>query len=182
MALQQSGDILSVGFDLYLRLLDEAIRRLDSSEEELPPEVYLELEYSGFIPDSYISGPMEKMEVYKRIASISTDEELDTVFTELEDRFGPCPMKSRVCFPLAEIRIICRRLRISSMRERKGRLEMEFSKVAAVSADKIVKVIETGGGSVSLDPRRPNVLFMNTASVGLKEKSEFIRGRLSALV
>ncbi|HUX14493.1 MAG TPA: transcription-repair coupling factor, partial [Spirochaetia bacterium] len=179
---QQSGDILSVGFDLYLRLLDEAIRKLDSSDEELPPEVYLELEYSGFIPDSYISGPMEKMEVYKRIASISTDEELATVFTELEDRFGPLPDEVQSLLSLAEIRIMCRRLRISSMRERKGRLEMEFSKVAAVSADKIVKVIETGGGSVSLDPRRPNVLFMNTASIGLKEKSEFIRGRLSALV
>jgi transcription-repair coupling factor (superfamily II helicase) len=179
---QQSGDILSVGFDLYLRLLDEAIRRLDESEEEMPPEVYLELEYSGFIPDGYIAEPIEKMEVYKRIASIVTEEELDTVFTELEDRFGPLPDEVQSLLSLAEIRIMCRKLLISSMRERKGRLEIEFSKVAAVSADKIVKVIETGGGSVSLDPRRPNVLFMNTTSVGLKEKSEFIRGRLSALV
>ncbi|WP_455382244.1 transcription-repair coupling factor [Salinispira pacifica] len=179
---QQSGDILSVGFDLYLKLLDEAIRRLDENEEELPPEVYLELEYSGFIPDSYISEPIEKMEVYKRIASIVTDEELDAVFTELEDRFGPLPDEVQSLLSLAEIRIMCRKLLISSMRERKGRLEIEFSKVAAVSADKIVKVIETGGGSISLDPRRPNVLFMNTTSVGLKEKSEFIRGRLSALV
>ncbi len=179
---QQSGDIASVGFDLYLRLLDEAIRRLDESEEEAPPEVYLELEYTGFIPDSYISGAIEKMEVYKRIASIVTDEELDTVYAELEDRFGPLPDEAQSLLALAEIRIICQRLRVSSVRERKGRLELEFTKVAAVSVDKLLKMIETSGGSVSLDPRRPNVLFMNTSSVGLKEKSEFIRGRLSALV
>ncbi|HUX51078.1 MAG TPA: TRCF domain-containing protein, partial [Spirochaetia bacterium] len=179
---QQSGDILSVGFDLYLKLLDEAIRRLEDTGDEGPPEVYLELEYTGFIPDSYISEPIEKMEVYKRIASITTDEELDSVYAALEDRFGPMPDEVQSLLSLAEIRIICQRLHISSIRERKGRLEVEFARVASVSVDKLLKMIETGGKSVLLDPRRPNVLFMNTTSVGLKEKSEFIRGRLSALV
>ena len=63
---------------MYLRLLDEAIRELDrDGREEEAPEVYLELEYSGYIPDSYISDQLEKMEIYKGIAAISSDEELD---------------------------------------------------------------------------------------------------------
>ena len=76
---EQHGQILSVGFDLYLRMLDDAVARLRNEQREEPPEPYLELEYSGFIPDAYIAEPMEKMDVYKRIASVSTQADLDRV-------------------------------------------------------------------------------------------------------
>lgn len=180
---QQSGDILSVGFDLYIKLLDEAIRRLDKEEkEERPPEVYLELDYTGFIPDSYIDEPTEKMEVYKRIASIGTEAELETVQAELEDRYGPLPEEVHSLLSLAEIRIICRKLFVSSLKERRGHVEIEFAKLALISSEKLLRLIESAGGTVRLDPRRPQVVLMETSSVGLKEKSEFIRGRLSSLV
>ncbi|MFP4113705.1 MAG: transcription-repair coupling factor [Spirochaetales bacterium] len=179
---EQSGDILSVGFDMYLRLLDEAIRRLDEDAEEQEEEVYLELEYSGFIPDGYVSEPAEKMEVYKRVASITTDQELENVAGELQDRFGPLPDEVHSLLSLAEIRVLCRKLHIASLKERKGTLEVEFGKVAKISADRVVTLIQSSGGKVKLDPRRPAVLVMDTEGIGLKEKSEFIRGRLSTLV
>ncbi|MDR0708345.1 MAG: transcription-repair coupling factor, partial [Treponema sp.] len=59
---EQSGDIYSVGFDMYMRLLDEAVRRLEDAEYESENETLLELEYSGFIPDSYIDSAQTKME------------------------------------------------------------------------------------------------------------------------
>ncbi len=179
---EQSGDILSIGFDLYLRLLDEAIRNLDEEAEPQDEEVYLELEYSGFIPDSYVSEPIEKMEVYKKIASISTQDGLESTAGEIQDRFGPLPDEVHSLLSLAEIRILCRSLHISSLRERKEKLEIEFGKVAKVSADRVVSLIQSSGGGVRLDPRRPHVLVMDTGAVGLKEKSEFIRGRLATLV
>ena len=179
---EQSGDILSIGFDLYLRLLDEAIRKLDEEAEPQDEEVYLELEYSGFIPDSYVSEPIEKMEVYKKIASISTQDALEATAGEIQDRFGPLPDEVYSLLSLAEIRILCRSLHVASLRERKGKLEIEFGKVAKVSADRVVNLIHSSGGGVRLDPRRPQVLVMDTGTVGLKEKSEFIRGRLAALV
>jgi transcription-repair coupling factor (superfamily II helicase) len=179
---EQSGDILSVGFDMYLRLLDEAIRRLDEEGEQQEEEVYLELEYSGFIPDGYVSEPVEKMEVYKRIAGITTEEELESVAGELQDRFGPLPDEVHSLLSLAEIRVLCRKLHIASLKERKGKLEVEFGKVAKISADRVVTLIQSSGGKVKLDPTRPAVLIMDTEEIGLKEKSEFIRGRLSTLV
>ncbi|TVQ27561.1 MAG: transcription-repair coupling factor [Spirochaetaceae bacterium] len=179
---EQSGDILSVGFDLYLKLLDEAIRRLDDTEAPADEEVYLELQYSGFIPDSYVNEPVEKMEVYKKIASIGTEQELEAIAGELQDRFGPLPEEVQSLLSLAEIRVLCKTLRIASLRERGGTLEIEFAKVARISADRVVGLIQASGGTVRLDPKRPHVLVMDTASVGLREKSEFIRGRLSTLV
>ena len=179
---EQSGDIVSVGFDLYLKLLDEAIRRIDEDGGEPEEEVYLELQYSGFIPDSYVSEPVEKMELYKRVAAISTEEELESVAGEIQDRFGPLPDEVHSLISLAEIRVLCKRLSIVSVRERKGELELEFGKVAKISPDRVVNLIQSSGGTVRLDPKRPNVLRMDTESIGLKEKSEFIRGRLSTLV
>ena len=180
---QQSGDILSVGFDLYIKLLDEAIRKLDrEQQEDQPPEVYLELDYSGFIPDNYIDEPTEKMEFYKKVASIGTETELEAVQGELEDRYGPLPEEVHSLLSLAEIRIICRKLFISSLKERRGHVEIEFSKLALISTEKLLRLIESSGGTVRLDARRPQAVLMETSSVGLKEKSEFIRGRLSSLV
>ncbi|MEW5814540.1 MAG: transcription-repair coupling factor [Spirochaetota bacterium] len=179
---EQHGDILAVGFDLYIRLLEEAIAELSEEKEEKPPEVYLELEYSGFIPDTYISDQTEKMEVYKKIAAITTEEELDRVFSELQDRFGPLPVEVLSLLSLAEIRILCGKLFISSLKERKGTLEVEFGKVSIISVDKLLNLIKNSGGKVQLDPHRPHVLIMKTDLIGLSEKSEFIRDRLSALL
>jgi transcription-repair coupling factor (superfamily II helicase) len=179
---EQSGDIMSVGFDMYLRLLDEAIRELDTEREETPPEVYLELEYTGYIPEGYIDEAEEKMEVYKKIASIVSEEELEGVTAELLDRFGPLPEELQSLLGIAEIRILCKKLYISSIKERKGSLEVEFSKVVKIAVNRLLTLIRDSRGKVRLDPKRPYILIIETGSIGLKEKSEFIRDRLSALL
>jgi transcription-repair coupling factor (superfamily II helicase) len=179
---EQHGDILAVGLDMYLRLLDEAVGSLGEEKREEPPEVYLELEYSGFIPDSYVAEPMEKMEMYKKIASISTEGELEAARRALEDRFGPMPEEVLSLFAIAEIRILCRRLAVASLKEKNGVVRVEFSRVAQVSVDRVLRLMAESGGSVSLDPRAPQCLLMRAGGIGLKDKSEFISERLSRLL
>ncbi|MDR3161009.1 MAG: transcription-repair coupling factor [Spirochaetaceae bacterium] len=179
---EQSGDIYSVGFDLYLHLLEEAIRKLEDSQYEEETEALLELEYSGFIPDGYIDSAQEKMEVYKKIASIRTKDELESLHAELLDRFGPLPDEAASLLALAEIRIICREIAVSSLKERGGIVRVEFRKVSKVKTEGILRLIRESGGKVRLDPRTPNVLSLTTGSIGLREKSEFIREKLAALV
>jgi len=178
---EQSGDIYSVGFDLYIKLLDEAVRRLEDSSYETEIETLLELEYSGFIPDSYIDSAQEKMEVYKMIAAIREKDDLERVYSELLDRFGPLPDEAASLLSLAEIRIICRQLAVSSLRERAGIVRIEFMKVARVKVERLIRMMQESGGKVKLDPKKPNVILLTTGSIGLKEKSEFIREKLSAL-
>ncbi|MCI6663181.1 MAG: transcription-repair coupling factor [Spirochaetia bacterium] len=178
----QSGEIFAVGFDLYLKLLEEAVQRLTDENFQAQNEVLLELEYSGFIPESYITNPQTKMEVYKKIASISERETLERMYGELEDRFGPIPEEVYSLLSLAEIRIICRRLSIATLRERGGMVTVEFARVSDVSVDKVLRLMKEGGGRVKLDAKRPNVLLLETGKIGLKEKSEFIREKLEMLV
>ncbi|MCL2808850.1 MAG: transcription-repair coupling factor [Treponema sp.] len=178
---EQSGDIYSVGFDLYIKLLDEAVRRLEDSNYEAETETLMELEYSGFIPDSYIDLPHQKMEVYKMIAAIREKDDLDRVYSELHDRFGALPDEIQSLLALAEIRIICRQLAISSLKERAGVIRIEFAKVSKIKVDRLIRLMQEQSGKIKPDPKKPNALLLVTGNIGLKEKSEFLREKLSAL-
>ncbi len=179
---QQHGEILSVGFDMYLRILDDAIAEMSESTEEKAPEVLLDLDYSGFIPNGYISNQSDKMEIYKKISSIQTDYDLGRIVGELEDRFGPMPDEVHSLLSIAELRIICRTLYISSLKEKKGEIRITFSKVSMISVDKVLRLINESKGAVRLDPLNPQHLIMNSEKIGLKDKSEFIREKLQSLV
>lgn len=179
----QSGEISSVGFDMYLRLIDEAVAELDHRKDEIRTgDVYLELEYSGYIPDSYIRDHSEKIEIYKKIASVTSEEELNIICTEMEDRFGPVPDEVESLVSLAEIRVLCTRLYISSLREKRGIIEITFAKVAVISHEKIIRLITEGGGKIRLSPTQPNVLTVQTDLIDLKEKSAFLRDKLMRLL
>ena len=178
---EQSGDIYSVGFDLYLRLLEEAVERLQNAGYEPETEPIIELEYTGFIPDSYIRVPETKMEIYKKIAAVRTAEELDRLYAELSDRFGPVPEEAESLLALAEIKIICAKLAIASLKERNGTVRITFAKVSKISIDKLLRMIKESAGRVKLDAKQPNVIMLETGSIGLKEKSEFISEKLNQL-
>jgi len=178
---EQSGDIYSVGFDLYLRLLEEAVERLQNAGYEPIPEPIIELEYTGFIPDSYIHVPETKMEVYKKIAAVRTAEELDHLYAELSDRFGPVPAEAESLLALAEIKITCAKLSIAALKERNGTVCITFAKVSKISIDKLLRMIKESNGRVKLDAKRPNVIMLETNNIGLKEKSEFISEKLGQL-
>jgi transcription-repair coupling factor (superfamily II helicase) len=177
---EQSGDIYAVGFDLYLKLLEEAVAKMTESGE-IEEEPYLELEYAGYIPDDYVSGPTVKMEIYKKIASIVNQDDLDALHAELEDRFGPLPEDVQSLLSLAEIRVLARRLSIASIKERKGVITLEFSKVSKVSVERLLALMRESSGRIKLDPERPNVLMVTAGQIGLKEKSEYLREKLAAL-
>jgi len=179
---EQSGDILSVGFEMYLKLLDEAVAEKMGEKRDEPEEVFLELDYSGFIPDTYITDPTDKMDVYKKIASVVTDDDLERVHAEVHDRFGPLPDEVHSLLSLSEIQILCRKLRIKSLRERGGLCTVEFGRMLDFPFEKAMRLLKESGGKVKSLPARPNVLVLETKMVGLAEKSAFIRERLSRLL
>ena len=177
----QSGNVYSVGFDMYLRLLNEAVERLSASEYVPQSEVLMELEYTGFIPDSYIQNPEEKMEIYKKIAGITSREELDAVYGELLDRFGGVPDEVMSLLTLSEVRIIADSLFITSIKEKSGVTKIEFGKVGNIKIDRLMSLIKENPGTIRLDAAHPNMIVMQTGKIGLKEKSAFISEKLERL-
>lgn len=179
---EQSGFMSSVGLDMYIRLLDEEIAKLQNTEQPNQNEVFLELDYSGFIPDTYISDATVKFDIYKKIASCRTDEQLERLSAELKDRFGNIPEEVSNLLYICELRIVCRKLDIYHMKERRGSVMVEFSRIASISIDRLVQMIQTSNGAVTIDPHKLNVMMMKTDAINLKDKALFILEKLQRLV
>ena len=143
--------------------------------------MYLELDYSGFIPDTYIRDPATKFEVYKKISSVRTDYELEALRGELEDRFGAYPVEVDNLFCIAQIKILCRKLEIYHLSESRGFVQVEFSHLAAIKPDKIINLLRLSNGRVKMDSSRMNYMKMQTDAVSLKDKALFILEQLKRL-
>ncbi len=179
---EQSGFMSAVGLDMYIRLLDEAIAKLQNTGAKQETEVFLELDYSGYIPDNYIPDPTIKLEIYKKIAAIRTSNELERLSAELKDRFGNIPDEVSNLLYICELKIVCRTLDIYHMKERQGSVVVEFSRIASISIDKLLEMIRTSRGAVTIDPKRPYIMNMKTNAISLKDKALFILEKLQRLV
>lgn len=178
---EQSGEIASVGFDMYLRLLDEAVARRLGEDASERVEATLELEYSGFIPDSYVAEPMEKMEVYKAIAGVSEAEDLQRVRDFITDRFGPMPDSVASLLALAELKLLAGQLGIVSLKEKSGWCRLEFQSVARLPYDRLMRLIAKNPDAIRPLPDDPRSILVQTGHVELLEKSRFLKNLLGTL-
>ena len=112
---EQSGHIAAVGYELYCQLLDAAVRRL----KQLPPrqtiDVTLDLPGQAFFPRGYVDDLRTKIDLYRRLTRIASDQELSQMQTELVDRFGPPPPPVVRLLELAALRIDAAVWQISSV-------------------------------------------------------------------
>jgi transcription-repair coupling factor (superfamily II helicase) len=103
---EQSGHIDAVGYEMYCQLLEQAGRRLRNEPGEAWRPVNLELGISASIPRSYIPAERLRMEVYKRLTSCRTPEDIEVLRGDLRDAFGPLPDEVQILLTLAEIRVL----------------------------------------------------------------------------
>jgi transcription-repair coupling factor (superfamily II helicase) len=112
----QSGYIAAVGYELYCRLLEQAVAKLRGEPvAEPPPKVHVELAAEAYIPRSYISSGRQRMEVYRRLALCRTREELAQVSRDLADVYGPAPPIVEAMLTVAEIQVLAGRMGINSI-------------------------------------------------------------------
>ena len=88
---EQSGNIAAVGYDLYCKMLNDAIKRLSGKEVEIDFSTSIELPVEAYIPDIYVKNEFVKLDLYKRISKCTTREQNDAIIEELKDRFGEPP-------------------------------------------------------------------------------------------
>jgi transcription-repair coupling factor (superfamily II helicase) len=107
---EQSGHIAGVGFDLYVRLVGEAVAdfRGEAGEAEAA-DVRVDLPVDANLPVEYLPGERLRLEAYRSLASAATDEAVDAVRAELIDRFGPLPGQVENLLAVARFKVLCRR-------------------------------------------------------------------------
>ena len=106
---EQSGHIAGVGFDLYVRMIGEAVNELKGDGPAEKPEVRVELPVNAHIPHDYVPGERLRLEAYTRIAAIDSEADAAAVHDELADRFGELPEPVRNLLEVARLRTEARR-------------------------------------------------------------------------
>jgi transcription-repair coupling factor (superfamily II helicase) len=112
---EQSGHINTVGYELYCRLLGEAVRRLKNEPVEEPAGALVDLGFSTYIPKSYIPSDRQRMDVYRRIAVAKDAGDLERLTEELTDLFGPVPNRVGRLLDLSELKVLAGRWMIKSI-------------------------------------------------------------------
>jgi transcription-repair coupling factor (superfamily II helicase) len=106
---EQSGHIEGVGFDLYIRLVGEAVADFRGDGEQTPAEVRIELPVDAHLPHDYVPGERLRLEAYKKLASVDTDAGLEEIRAELADRYGTIPPPVANLLEVARLRVTARR-------------------------------------------------------------------------
>jgi transcription-repair coupling factor (superfamily II helicase) len=114
---EQSGHIADVGFDLYVRLVGEAVSefRQDGQQPDEIDEIRIELPVDAHLPHDYVPSERLRLEMYKRLAEVRADEDVDLLREEMRDRYGEPPAPVDRLLQVARFRARCRRARVSEV-------------------------------------------------------------------
>jgi transcription-repair coupling factor (superfamily II helicase) len=157
---QQHGHIESIGFDLYCQMLERAVSKLKGEEAAPELRTTLSLGFDVRIPENYIPSENLRLRTYKRISSITTDEEKQDVRKELEDRFGTPPTTVDNLLEYAILKSMCERLRISAVERQGSRIAIRFHPETTIDPAALVTVVRSRKG-IKLDPG--GVLWMEVS-------------------
>ncbi len=143
---EQHGHINAVGFDMYVKLLEETVRELKG--EELPLEIHtsLNLGLDLRIPPAYIADENQRMRVYKRIASAEPDER-EELARELADRYGPPPDGVRSLLGYSAVKTLAEKLGVEAIDRRQGMLNVKFHREARVHPEKLMRLVQSTPGA-----------------------------------
>jgi transcription-repair coupling factor (superfamily II helicase) len=165
---QQSGEIAAVGFEMYTRLLDEAIRELrgETIEEEIETQISLALDI--YIPRDYIPDENIRITLYKKIAAAKDRDRLDELRGEMRDRFGAIPPNVETLFGFVRLRQLARRLGVVSIVRAREMAAVKFHPNAKIDPEKLLALLSersdakfSPGGVLALpiDGREPGEIL-----------------------
>ncbi len=136
---EQSGHIAGVGFDLYLRMIGEAVADFKGEKVESPAELKLELPVDAHIPNTYVDSERLRLEAYHKLSAASgelgTRAQLDAILAELTDRYGEPPQSVRNLIDVTELRQQCNRLGLKDVNILG--MQAKFQPVALTEADQV---------------------------------------------
>jgi transcription-repair coupling factor (superfamily II helicase) len=147
---EQSGHIAAVGFDLYTKLLEEAVRELrgEPAAPTLEPTVTVDVE--ALLPEDYVPEVSQRLALYKRLADVGAPAEVDEIRAELADRFGPLPAAVEGLLDVVTLRARARALGIERLEAREGRARVTFAPQTAVTPERILAVIGRSRGRIAM--------------------------------
>ncbi len=144
---EQHGHIGAVGFDMYIRLLEETVHELKGEEAPLQVHSTLNLGLDVRIPSDYISDEHQRLRAYKKIADAGTQEATAETLAELEDRYGPAPEAVRSLLKFSALKGSAQKLGIEAIDRRAGALNVKFHKEAHIDPKLLMSLVTRTAGA-----------------------------------
>ncbi|RIK79773.1 MAG: transcription-repair coupling factor [Planctomycetota bacterium] len=156
---QQSGHIAAVGYELYCALLEKTIREL----KHLPPresvDVTIDLPVAAYFPDRYLPDMRTKIDLYRRLARVASETELDDFRAELADRFGQPPAEAAQLLELTRLRIWAHRRKLEAVH-----LEGKYAVLTYTSRGELNQLVTRSGGNLRIADARSAYLVLDGAA------------------
>lgn len=181
---QQHGHIAEVGFDLYCRLLEEAVQEARGQKVEAVVETSVELPVEAYVPDTYVPDGNQKVELYRRLAAMPDLAEVTDLEDELVDRYGDLPESVESLLKVTRLKILGNQLKVKSISRNQGNYRVLFAPEAPLDGEKLVGISEKYKNNVkyhtSPEGFEIKLLTKDKGDVGLRklEQLESFLGRL----
>jgi transcription-repair coupling factor (superfamily II helicase) len=169
---EQSGHIEAIGFELYLQLLEDTIRELKGEELQDDSRASVNLKVDLRIDEAYVPDMNQRLGVYRRIAAVRSDEELEDTMVEVQDRYGPPPASVLNLGSYAAIRLLADRLRIDAIDREGASVVFRFRPGASLDPARVVNLVS----------KRPEIALHPPSSLRLDLKQPTISSTLTRML
>lgn len=147
---EQSGNIAAVGYDLYCKMLNDAIKRLNGEEQKEEFETSIELPVDAYIPDVYVKNEFVKLDLYRRISRCDGREDNEVIIEEVNDRFGEPPKELLRLLEIAYLKSLAKKAYITDVKYIQGELKFFMLPTAPVKTEMIDMLLKRYKGNLKL--------------------------------
>jgi transcription-repair coupling factor (superfamily II helicase) len=144
---EQSGHIEAIGFELYTQMLERAVREMKGEAAPDEAETQLNLGLNIRIPGSYVPEENQRLQMYKRVARVETESQLNDVGLELQDRFGPPPAAVRNLLDYASLKLLCMKVGVNAIERKRDFVTLKFQQNAAVDPEQLARFVSSQRGA-----------------------------------
>lgn len=167
LGVQQHGNIESIGYDLYVKYLGQAIQRLKGQEVVEKLDTSIDIKVDGYITNDYIEDEEQKIEIYKRISTIESIDDYRELIDELIDRYGDLPKPVESLMNISYIRSLGSRNHIKNIVQIDKKVKLEYESIDYIGIELIQKLSEIYGPSIEYD-------LTNNPSITISLKGDII--------
>ncbi len=168
---EQSGDIVQIGYELYLKLLEKAVKKLKGETLQAEVRCNIFFSFDFFISEKYIKDTRQRIEFYKKFESANSLQEFEFVLMEMKDRFGSPDEKTKIFLTLEKIKVLGTQLGIESISENDGEIWIKPSSFFKVPINTLLAFLRSNTRGLYIKPGNTKYLFFDTKRLKyLKEK------------
>ena len=171
---EQSGNVSNVGYDMYVRLIEETVREAQAELTGKAPEkpqadTRVDLKVDAFLPQNYVSGDVQRMEIYKRISMIQSRMDREDVIEELIDRFGEPPQEAMTLIDIAHLRGLCAKLGVARVTWQAQSLVFRLDSTLMPPPDKLYEAMLKTDPRLMLSAAQNPALLLRDKRLNVRE-------------